>query len=322
MISLIITVLNEKNNLADWLEGILSQTVLPEEIIIVDGGSKDGTWEMLLEKSRQNSLIKVWQHPGNISSGRNFAISKAKCEIIVVTDAGCTYDVNWFRKIVEPILSGQSSFVATGFGPWFKPEDNLLTRLIAAATIPAPSEFKNNWLPSSRSAAFKKEIWQNAGGYPEWIPLCEDVVFDFKIFKLGINTEYVREPLVFWRPRATLKKYFKQLFGYTRSDGHGKLWFRRQIIRYTSYFVGLVLLYLTFTKSWVFILVLLLGMLDYMRRFWLRWLVFSEKLSSAHKILGFIILPAIVAFGDVAKLCGWPVGVYERRSGKIKFEKF
>ena len=128
--------------------------------------------------------------------------------------------------------------------------------------------------------------------------------------------------MVFWRPRATLKKYFKQLFGYTRSDGHGKLWFRRQIIRYTSYFVGLVLLYLTFTKSWVFILVLLLGMLDYMRRFWLRWLVFSEKLSSAHKILGFIILPAIVAFGDVAKLCGWPVGVYERRSGKIKFEKF
>ena len=55
MISLITTVLNEKNNLADWLDGVLSQTVLPEEVIIVDGGSKDGTWEMLLEKSRQNN---------------------------------------------------------------------------------------------------------------------------------------------------------------------------------------------------------------------------------------------------------------------------
>ena len=111
MISLITTVLNEKNNLADWLDGILSQTILPEEIIIVDGGSKDGTWEMLSEKSKQNSLIKVWQHPGNISSGRNFAISKAIGEIIVVTDAGCTYDVSWFRKIVEPILSSKSSLV-------------------------------------------------------------------------------------------------------------------------------------------------------------------------------------------------------------------
>lgn len=298
----------------------MSQTVLPEEIIIIDGGSKDGTWEMLLEKSKQNSLIKVWQHHGNISSGRNFAISKAAGEIIVVTDAGCTYDISWFKKIVEPILSGQSVFVATGFGPWFKPNDNLLTRLIAAATIPAPFEFKRNWLPSSRSVAFKKEVWQQAGGYPEWIPLCEDVIFDLKIFKLGIKTEYIREPLVFWRPRTTLKKYFKQLFGYTRSDGHGKLWLKRQMIRYVFYSVNIILLYLTIKVNWLFIIMILIGQIGYIKKFGKRWLAYSEKLSFLNKIIGFIILPLVVAYGDLAKMCGWPVGVYERRSGKIKFE--
>ena len=320
MLSLITTVLNEKNNLTDWLDGILSQTVLPEEIIIVDGGSKDGTWEILLEKSKQNNLIKVWQHAGNISMGRNFAIQKAVGEIIVVTDAGCTYDVSWFKKIVEPILSGRSSFVTTGFGPWFKPEDNLLTRLIAAATIPAPSEFKRNWLPSSRSVAFKKEIWQKVGGYPEWIPLCEDVVFDLKIKKAGIFLEYVREALVFWRPRTTLKKYFKQLFGYTRSDGHGKLWFYRQMTRYIAFATDIILLYLIFTLSWQFVFVFFIGPVFYMIKFWRRWAVFSEKLFVINKIAGFILLPAVVAYGDVAKMCGWPVGVYERKIGKIKFE--
>src|SRR3989344_542138 len=300
MVSLITTVLNESSNLADWLEGVLSQTVLPEEIIIVDGGSTDGTWEMLQEKSRQNNLIKVWQYQGNISSGRNFAIGKANGEIIVVTDAGCNYDVNWFRKITDPILSGGSSFVATGFGPWFKANDSLLTRLIAAATIPAPFEFRKNWLPSSRSVAFKKEVWQKAGGYPEWIPLCEDVVFDLKIFKLGIKIEYVREPLVFWRPRTNLKNYFKQLFGYTRSDGHGKLWFHRQMIRYIFYTTDIILLYLTFTVSPWFFAVILLGQVDYLRRFVKRWVVYSEKLSLNKKIIGFIFLPLIVAFGDVA----------------------
>lgn len=320
MTSLIITVLNEENNLADWLEGILSQTVLPEEIIIVDGGSKDGTWEILLEKSKQNSLIKVWQHLGNISSGRNFAISKAAGEIIVVTDAGCTYDIGWFKKIVEPILSGRSSFVATGFGPWFKPDDNLLTRLIATATIPAPAEFEKNWLPSSRSVAFKKEVWRQVGGYPEWIPLCEDVIFDLKIFKARVGIEYVREALVFWRPRTTLKKYFKQLFGYTRSDGQGKLWFKRQIIRYVFYSVNIILLYLMLQTSRWFVVALLAGWLDYIRKFWLRWLVFSKPLSLIYKIIGFIFLPLVVAYGDVAKMCGWPVGVYERKTGKIKYE--
>ncbi len=320
MISLITTVLNESNGLADWLDGILSQTVLPEEIIIVDGGSKDGTWEMLVEKSKQNSLLKIWQHFGNISSGRNFATSKAQGEIIVVTDAGCTYDINWFKKIVEPILSGQSSFVATGFGPWFKSDDNLLTRLIAAATIPAPFEFKINWLPSSRSVAFKKELWQKVGGYPEWIPLCEDVVFDLKIFKLSIKAEYLREPLVFWRPRTTLKRYFKQLFGYTRSDGHGKLWFHRQMTRYVFYSINIIFLYLNGKSVWLLAVVLALAWLDYLRKFWKRWFVYSQKLSLVNKIIGFILLPLVVIYGDLAKMCGWPVGVYERRSGKIKFE--
>ncbi len=320
MISLVTTVLNENNNLADWLDGILSQTVLPEEIVIVDGGSKDGTWEMLVEKSKQNSLLKIWQHHGNISAGRNFAISKAAGDIIVVTDAGCTYDVNWFRKITEPILSGQSSFVATGFGPWFKSNDNLLTRLIAASTIPAPFEFKRNWLPSSRSIAFKKEVWQQVDGYPEWIPLCEDVIFDLKIFKLSIKTEYIREPLVFWRPRTTLKSYFKQLSGYTRSEGHGKLWFKRQMTRYIFYSVNIILLYLSCKASWLFAVMLLIAWLGYLRKFWKRWFVYSEKLSLVNKIVGFIFLPLIIVYGDVAKMCGWPVGVYERHAGKIKFE--
>ena len=205
---------------------------------------------------------------------------------------------------------------------WFKPNDNLISYLVASSTIPAPNEFKRNWLPSSRSVAFRKEVWQKASGYPEWITLCEDVIFDLKIFKLGIKTEYIREPLVFWRPRTTLKKYFKQLFGYTRSDGHGKLWLRRQIIRYTIYLVSIVLLYLTFKFSGWFVVVLLAGLIIYIKKFWLRWDVFSQNLSLNKKIIGFIFVPFVVAFGDVAKMCGWPVGVYERRSGKIKFEKF
>jgi len=62
-------------------------------------------------------------------------------------------------------------------------------------------------------------------------------------------------------------------------------------------------------------------LVDYIRRYWLRWFIFSKNLSLVNKIFGFFLLPFIVAFGDVAKMCGWPVGVYERLSGKIKFEK-
>lgn len=321
MTSLIATVLNEKNNLMDWLRGILAQSVLPQEIIIVDGGSGDGTWEMLQEVAGHNSLIKVFQHAGNISAGRNFAISKAQYDFIIVTDAGCTYDKNWFKKISGALMVGKSALAATSFGPWFKENDSFVTRLIAAATIPVASEFKRDWIPSSRSVAFKKEVWQKVGGYPEWIPLCEDVVFDLKIFKLGIKPDYIREPLVFWRPRTTLKTYFKQLFGYTRSDGHGKLWLHRQIIRYAYYLGNIILFFLAAAVHWLFLLVIILGLVGYMAKFWKRWSVYSRNLLFFKKIIGFILLPAVVIFGDFAKMCGWPVGVYERWSGKIKFQE-
>ncbi len=319
MISLIATVLNEQNNISDWLSGILSQSMLPDEIIIVDGGSVDGTWQLLEERAKQYNILKIFQHAGNISAGRNFAIRQAAYDNIVVTDAGCTYEKDWFKKISEPLLSGKGTFIATGFGPWFKKDDNLLAYLVASATTPAPFEFQRNWLPSSRSVAFKKQVWESVGGYPEWIPLCEDVVFDFKIFKTGVKPEYVREPLVFWRPRITWSAYFKQLFGYTRSDGHGKLWLKRQIIRYSYYSLNILFIALSVTISPWFMLVIAFGIADYLRRFWKRWIVFSGSLSWYKKYSGFILLIAVVMYGDFAKMCGWPIGVYERRSGKIKF---
>ncbi len=321
MISLVATVLNEKNNLADWLDAILSQSVLPQEIVIVDGGSTDGTWEFLQERAKKNFIIKLFQHAGNISAGRNFAIGKAQYNFIVVTDAGCIYDTSWLQKISEPLASGKADFAATGFGPWFKESDCLFVRLIAAATIPGPSEFKKDWLPSSRSVAFKKDLWQRVHGYPEWIPLCEDVIFDLKILKLGIKPDYIREPLVFWRPRVTLKKYFRQLFGYTRSDGHGKLWLYRHIVRYVYYAVGVYVIYLTFSFSYNFIWLGLFGLSVYMVKFWKRWGIFSANFSFLKKILGYVLVPAVVIFGDIAKMCGWPMGVYERKIGKIKFSQ-
>ena len=66
-------------------------------------------------------------------------------------------------------------------------------------------------------------------------------------------------------------------------------------------------------------LVIAFGIADYLRRFWKRWIVFSGSLSWYKKYSGFILLIAVVMYGDFAKMCGWPIGVYERRSGKIKF---
>lgn len=321
MISLIITVLNERENLPEWLVHIKNQTLWPEEIIIVDGGSIDGTWEWLQSVAVVESGLKIYQKTGNIATGRNFAIQQARGDMIVATDAGCIYDPDWLKNLVATLANGKIQFAATAFGPWFKTSDKMLIYLLAAATIPASQEFKKDWLPSSRSVAFTKELWQNVGGYPEWIPICEDVIFNLKIKKIGIIPEYIRKPLVFWRPRTSLKSYFKQLSRYTRSDGHGKLWLKRQIIRYVTYISALIILFFSWRFSWFLIFLIIGGAAIYLEKFWQRWLTFTTEKSLAFRLVGIVLIPAVILLGDLAKMIGWPRGVIERWTGQIIFEQ-
>lgn len=52
---LIATLFNEVDNVSRWWDCLMQQTVLLDEIAIVDGGSKDGTWEKLQELARVES---------------------------------------------------------------------------------------------------------------------------------------------------------------------------------------------------------------------------------------------------------------------------
>lgn len=323
MISLIATIKDERHVIEPWLRTLFSQSRLPDEIVLVDGGSTDGTWEFLQQTEKENSIVRVFQKPGNISRGRNAAIHETKGGIIVVTDAGCTYDVGWFARLVEPLESEKAQWSATGFGPWFESHDSLMVYLIAASTIPAPHEFGRDWLPSSRSVAFVRNVWQSVGGYPEWIPVCEDIIFDIKIQNTKAPIAYVREPLVKWRPRVTIDAYLKQLYRYTKSDGHGKLFFGRQLVRYGVYGSALVLIAAAcvFSTPLTLMLLVLCGA-AYMKKFWRRFYFFTKEKSAFFRLAGIIILPAMVAVGDLAKMVGWPAGVYERITKKITFESY
>lgn len=319
MISLIMTVLNEKNTLPNWFDSFLSQTIMPDEIIIVDGGSSDGTWEYLQEKKISLPILKIIRSSGNIAHGRNVAIAAAKGDVIVATDAGCVYDRDWLKKLTASAKEKQ--WGATAFSSWFRKDDSWLVYAVAASTIPIADEFKRDWLPSSRSVAFKRELWESVKGYPEWIPFCEDVIFDRKIEKQFGKPNFVREPLVFWRPRLTIKSYLRQLFNYTKSEGHGKLNIDRQLIRYVAYFFGAALLFLAIKFSSVYLVLFLIGVAIYMTKFWRRWWNFTNEKNLIYRIGGLFAVPFMVVIGDAAKMTGFPVGIIELISGKIKFQK-
>jgi len=225
-VSVVITEMNEAKSIGRFLDSLLLQTRIPDEIVITDGGSTDGTQQIIQEYIKQGAAIKLIQAPGNRSVGRNTAIKNATHSIIAVTDAGCIIAKNWLEEIIKPFKDDQVMVVAGGYT---YSADNLIQKLTNDFIFQNHHpEQLDTWLPSSRSIAFRKEAWKRAGGYPEYQAYnaklrnkCggEDTVFDLKLKQQGYSFANGLSAQVDWKPQPTLRKMFKQYYWYAIGDG-------------------------------------------------------------------------------------------------------
>ena len=120
---------------------------------------------------------------GNIAIGRNEAIKNANNEIILVSDVGCILDKDWVKNISAPFEDKKVDVVAGFYEPI---ADSVFEKCLATYTSVMPDKIDpENFLPSSRSVAFKKSAWKEVGGYPEWLDTCEDLYFARELKRKG-----------------------------------------------------------------------------------------------------------------------------------------
>lgn len=308
------TVKNEGGSLARLLDSLAAQTRQPDEVVVADGGSTDNTKEVLQAYAPRFNLT-ILDCPGaNISQGRNAAIAHARGEIIASIDGGVRLDPHWLEEIIKPFACADPPDVVSGF---FLPDPyNTFETALAATTLPALREIRpQTFLPSSRSVAFRKAAWAYVHGYPEWLDYCEDLVFDFSLRAAGFRFAFAPKAIVFFRPRPSLGQFFRQYYLYARGDGKANLWFKRHLIRYTAYLVVLPLsLWLVLSAPPVSLAIWLLGAVAMFATPYRRLLELWGNLGLGAKLAALAYVPLIRFTGDVAKMIGYPVGVWWRIS--------
>jgi len=315
-ISVIVTVKNEAASLHRLLASLAAQTRAPDEVVICDGGSTDGTLDALRAETRLP--LKVIVRPGaNISQGRNAAIAEATGEVIASTDAGVVLAPEWLQELVAP-FENQTSQVSVVAG-FFLPDARTAFEVAMGATVlPQLSEIHpETFSPSSRSVAFRKEAWQAVGGYPEWLDYCEDLIFDFALRRRFGPFAFAPQAIAHFRPRGSLRAFFRQYYQYARGDGKADLFRCRHAIRYLTYLVAAPAGALLSPWGWMLCLV---GAAAYTRTPYRRLMTMWRELSLAEKIQAALLVPVIRVMGDVAKMIGYPAGVVWRLGGRRRHE--
>lgn len=216
-LTVLATVRNEVDTISSFVDSLLDQQLRPDEIVIVDGKSTDGTYERLKSYADTGKIVVISEEC-NIAQGRNLGIAAAKHDYIAVTDAGCIVDPTWLKNIHRCIEANPSvDVVAANFR--FDVHSDFEQAVVLATFSPTREQSEHaRFFPSSRSVAFCKSAWAEAKGYPEWLYAAEDTLFNIRLRQLGKEFVFCGDAIVHWRPRTTWRALAKQRFNFARGN--------------------------------------------------------------------------------------------------------
>ncbi len=213
--SLVSTVLNDIDGVREMLADLCAQTRLPDEFVVVDGGSKDGTFELLQsEAARLPFKLRALQEKGcNVSRGRNLAIAAAENKVILTTDFGCRLDTGWVEGLMRPFEADPAVEIVTG--SWrIRPED-VHTPAQWAEWALAGGRMEMvatpTCLASTRSLAFRKHVWEDFGHYPEDLSLAgDDAIFSLWMVAAGKNVAAAPDAWCYWHRFEKLRSFLRE----------------------------------------------------------------------------------------------------------------
>jgi glycosyltransferase involved in cell wall biosynthesis len=304
-LSVTVTVLNEAETILALLFGLSTQTKLPNEVIIVDGGSTDQTVQIIkvFQKKYSGFPINVFVHQGNRSQGRNFAIKKAQYDWVAITDAGCVPHVDWLENLTKKARQTKAEVIAGFYDACF--ETVFQTAVVPYMLVMPDRVNADHFLPATRSMLIKKKVWQETGGFNEALKVSEDYDFAHKLDKGNYRLSFSQEAMVSWWPMENLKDFYQTVREMAKYDAKAGIIRIKAYLVFCRYLIFLLLALVFLCSHWLFCLgFVLFSIIIY--SLWAMWK------NAQYLDRGWLYLPVLQLTADVGVMVGTMLALFQR----------
>ncbi|HEX7555018.1 MAG TPA: glycosyltransferase [Leptolinea sp.] len=207
MNSVIIPAFNAEKTLSTCLVALMNQTLPPDEIIVVDDGSTDGTAGV----ANTYKVTLVRQTNQGPASARNAGIQAAHGEIVLFTDADCTPDSHWVERMVQPFCDSRIDSVKGAYR----------TRQTRSAARLVQCEFEERYellkqfeyidFVDTHAAAFRKKAVLEVGSFDPAFPEAnnEDVDLSYRLAAAGKRMVFTPDACVYHQHPDNFLEYFR-----------------------------------------------------------------------------------------------------------------
>lgn len=302
--SLIITTKNEESSIERLLDSVVSQTKIPDEIVIADAGSSDRTRPLALSYNKKLNIKLLGLDAGaNRSIGRNKAIEAATHEIILITDAGCVLDKDWTKEMLDSFESKKVDVVA---GFYRGESKNLFEKCQIPYVLVMPDRYDaQNFLPATRSMGIKKRVWKKMGGFASKFRYAEDYVFARTLKDRGFVIRVAPRAIVIWRARRNLISFMKMIYQHAQGDAYNGAWRIKVFSVFLRYF-GFGFLFLIGKSHAPVLVLLILSIFSYV--------IYSIRKNYHYvdNLRACLYLPLLQMASDLMVMSGTLIGIVKR----------
>lgn len=218
---IVIPCLNEAALIGQLLDQLLSKTTV-NLIAVTDGGSKDGTLDVVAQHISKTDRVYLVDNPAKIqSAGVNKAVKLhgGTCDWLLRIDAHCLYPDNYVETLLQSAQENNADCVVVpmltiGKHGFQKAVATAQNSVLGTGGSAHRQGGKGQFVDHGHHALMRLDLFQKAGGYCEAMPCNEDAELDFRLSQLGAKIWLEPQAEIQYFPRGTVSGLWRQYFKY------------------------------------------------------------------------------------------------------------